>query len=403
MNKTSFILKIFLGVIIFSFIFNGIGFCVVSTKNNNLKIDIMIITPQGEKIKLKSINGTIYLEKVVPGTYIVYAYWQNVLVGVKSIAVNKGNVVENIELAIYDLLLKIMDSYNKHPLYNAEVFIKHPNGSIIKMRITDAIISLSSLPSGLYTITVEWENYGKKVKVAEVTSELVRLKEAGKLIANVFDVVLTLVDGKARPISGATIKLADVPVTTNVYGKAIFTLVPCESNGTPYIISIEKDGIEIAKTTITVSPTRTEFTIIGSVYDLRVQVVGAAGQGLASSTVVVKRAGVEVATLTTDPNGVAVVPQLVASDYDVEVLYKGFSGSASISASDLAAGKAVVISLPPYAEVFGIVLTYWTFLAIVIGLILLVIVLVVLLSEYITWRRRKLGIYLPPPPKKEEK
>jgi len=25
------------------------------------------------------------------------------------------------------------------------------------------------------------------------------------------------------------------------------------------------------------------------------------------------------------------------------------------------------------------------------------------LSEYITWRRRKLGIYLPPPPKKEEK
>ncbi|MFH7835994.1 MAG: hypothetical protein QXL51_05305, partial [Candidatus Aenigmatarchaeota archaeon] len=101
--------------------------------------------------------------------------------------------------------------------------------------------------------------------------------------------------------------------------------------------------------------------------------------------------------------GVAVVPQLVASDYDVEVLYKGFSGSASISASDLAAGKAVVISLPPYAEVFGIVLTYWTFLAIVIGLILLVIVLVVLLSEYITWRRRKLGIYLPPPPKKEEK
>ncbi|MEM2264229.1 MAG: carboxypeptidase regulatory-like domain-containing protein [Nitrososphaerota archaeon] len=403
MYKLSFIIKFFLGIIIFSLIFNGIGLCFTSAKNDSLEIDLLIITPQGEKIKLKSINGTIYLEKVVPGTYVVYAYWQNVLVGVKSIAVNRGNVVENIELAIYDLLLKIMDSYNKHPLYNAEVFIKHPNGSIIKMRTTDAIISLSSLPSGLYTIIIEWENYGKKVKVAEVTSELVRLKEAGKLVANVFDVVLTLVDGKARPISGATIKLAGVPATTDVNGKAIFTLVPCESNGTPYNISIEKDGIEIAKASITVSPTRTEFTIIGGLYDLRVQVVGAAGQGLPMATVVVKRAGVEVATLTTDPNGVAVVPQLVASDYDVEVLYKGFSGSASISASDLAAGKVVTISLPPYAEVFGIVLTYWTFLAIVIGIILLIIVLVVLLSEYITWRRRKLGIYLPPPPKKEEK
>jgi hypothetical protein len=396
-------LRILLGIVIFSFILHETGLCFTFSKDSNLIIDLIIITPQGEKIELKSINGTIYLERVVPGTYVVYAYWQNVLIGVKSIAVNRRNVVENIELAIYDLLLKIMDSYNKRPLYNAEVFIKHPNGSIIKIKATNAILSLSALPSGLYTIMVEWENYGKKVKVAEATSELVRLKETGQIVANVFDVVLTLVDGKARPISGATIKLAGVPATTDIHGKTIFALVPCESNGTSYDVSAEKDGKEIAKTTIIVSPTRTEFTIIGNVYDLRVQVVGAAGQGLPSSTVVVKRAGVPVATLTTDPNGIAVVPQLVASDYEIEVLYKGFSGSASISASDLAAGKAVVISLPPYAEVFGIVLTYWTFLAIVIGIILLVIVLVVLLSEYITWRRRKLGIYLPPPPKKEEK
>jgi hypothetical protein len=396
-------LKILLVIIIFSFIFHEIGLCFTLPKNNNLIIDLIIITPQGEKIKLKSINGTIYLEKVIPGTYIVYAYWQNILVGVKSIAVNRGNVVEKIELAIYDILLKIMDSYNKRPLYNAEVFIKHPNGSIIKMKATNAILSLSALPSGLYTIIVEWENYGKKVKVAEVTSELIRLKENGQIVTNVFDITLTITDAKARSISDAIIKLANISEITDIYGKAIFALVPCESNGTSYDISAKKDGVEIAKTTIIVSPTRTEFTIIGSVYDLRVQVVGAAGQGLPSSTVVVKRAGVPVATLTTDLNGIAVVPQLVASDYDVEVLYKGFSGSASISASDLAAGKAVVISLPPYAEVFGIVLTYWTFLAFVIGLILLVIVLVVLLSEYITWRRRKLGIYLPPPPKKEEK
>jgi|GEM_PF-6639760 len=208
----------------------------------------------------------------------------------------------------------------------------------------------------------EWKSIPKNILIEQVKHTI--------------NVIITLVDGKARPISGATIKLAGVPQTTDIYGKAIFTLVPAEVGGTAYDVSAEKDGKEIAKATIIVSPTRTEFTIIGALYDLRVQVVGAAGQGLPSSTVVVKRAGVPVATLTTDPNGVAVVPQLVASDYEIEVLYKGFSGSASISASDLAAGKVVTISLP-CIEVFGIVLTYWTFLAIVSIMMLTAIIVII--------------------------
>ncbi|MEM2743444.1 MAG: carboxypeptidase-like regulatory domain-containing protein, partial [Candidatus Methanomethylicaceae archaeon] len=351
--------------------------------------------------KLETKDGSLLLQKLVRGTYKITAWWKGKIVATKTIdvsQVNVGTVYAEIPVEVYDLTL-LVTSATGVPLSDAEVEVV----GVGKVKAANGIASFPALPAGVYTVTATWSNYGKTVKVAEATSELARLKEAGKLVANVFDVALTLVDGKARPISGATIKLAGVPQTTDVNGKAIFTLVPAEVGGTVYDVSAEKEGKEIAKASITVSPTRTEFTIIGGLYDLRVQVVGAAGQGLPMATVVVKRAGVEVATLTTDPNGVAVVPQLVASDYDVEVLYKGFSGSASISASDLAAGKVVTISLPPYAEVFGIVLTYWTFLAIVIGLILLIIVLVVLLSEYITWRRRKLGIYLPPPPKKEEK
>jgi len=98
---------------------------------------------------------------------------------------------------------------------------------------------------------------------------------------------------------------------------------------------------------------------------------------LPSSTVGVKRAGVPVATLTTDPNGIAVVPQLIASDYEIEVLYKGFSGSASISASDLAAGKVVVISLPPYVEIFGIAMSLPTFSLIIILPIILIVILII--------------------------
>jgi len=381
-----------------------LSFFYEKSKPIDVTVDIAPLNLAPEDLGLKGLaakDGTLLLQKLVRGTYKVTAYWKGKVVATKTIdvsQVNVGTVYAEIPVEVYDLTLLVTSSAGV-PLSDADVEVV----GIGKVKATNGIASFPALPAGVYTVTVTWTNYGKTVKVAEATSELVRLKETGKLVANVFDVVLTLVDGKARPISGATIKLAGVPATTDVNGKAVFTMVPAEVGGTAYDVSAEKDGKEIAKTTVTVSPTRTEFTILGGLYDLRVQVVGAAGQGLPSSTVVVKRAGVPVATLTTDPNGIAVVPQLIASDYEIEVLYKGFSGSASISASDLAAGKAVVISLPPYAEVFGIVLTYWTFLAIVIGIILLVIVLVVLLSEYITWRRRKLGIYLPPPPKKEEK
>jgi hypothetical protein len=326
-------------------------------------------------------DGTLLLQKLVRGTYKITAYWKGKVVATKTIdvsQVNVGTVYAEIPVEVYDLTLVVTSSTGV-PLSDAEVEV----AGVGKVKATNGIASFPALPAGVYTVTATWTNYGKKVKVAEATSELVRLKETGQIVANVFDVVLTLVDNKARPISGATIKLAGVPATTDVNGKAVFTMVPAEVSGTSYDVSAEKDGVEIAKTTIIVSPTRTEFTIIGNVYDLRVQVVGAAGQGLPSSTVVVKRAGVPVATLTTDPNGIAVVPQLVASDYDVEVLYKGFSGSASISASDLAAGKAVVISLPPYAEVFGIA---WRteiihIILLVTGFILLIVTLVVLESS----------------------
>jgi hypothetical protein len=365
---------------------------------------------------LSAYHGYVY-EKIGPEKakdYPVYSKTFDVS------QVNVGTIYWDIQINAYSLgniylySSPVLVGRTGTPLSGAEVSFRHIETGLGFTATTDSSGAIPmpvafrdyGLPGGVYHIEAKWTNY-KKIPLTVFLGDydLVKLKEVGKIQASVYDIKIKLVDGKARPIQGATVKLdgIEAPMLTDVEGITVFMDVPCEAAGTTYDISAEKEGKEIAKTTIMVSPAKIEFTILGGLYDLRVQVVGAAGQGLPSSTVVVKRAGVPVATLTTDPNGIAVVPQLVASDYDVEVLYKGFSGSASISASDLAAGKAVVISLPPYAEVFGIVLTYWTFLAIVIGIILLVIVLVVLLSEYITWRRRKLGIYLPPPPKKEEK
>ena len=139
---------------------------------------------------------------------------------------------------------------------------------------------------------------------------------------------------------------------------------------------------------------------VGKIYDLGVRVIGEQGQGLPYSTVYVTDAKGTVSTYTTDANGVATIPGLMEGSYEVTAEYKGFRSEAA-SVSVTAPGVVQEFKLPPYAEVFGVILTYWTFLAIIIGIILLVIVLAVLIHEYVTWRRRRLGIYLPTPPAKK--
>ncbi|MCS7118008.1 MAG: hypothetical protein NZ957_04390, partial [Thaumarchaeota archaeon] len=106
-----------------------------------------------------------------------------------------------------------------------------------------------------------------------------------------------------------------------------------------------------------------------------------------------------IATGTADAAGAVTFERLAPRAYDVEALYKGYSGRASVSLDALRRGDVAEIRLPVYVELLGIPMSLATLLALAIGIILLVIVLAVIISEYRWWRGRRLGVYAPPPPK----
>ncbi|MDH5363347.1 MAG: carboxypeptidase-like regulatory domain-containing protein, partial [Aigarchaeota archaeon] len=253
-----------------------------------------------------------------------------------------------------------------------------------------------------YTMNVKWKSpiTGEAlVDVGSFTKDISVFKDEPDLLCKVYDIAIRVSDTKGRPVSEAKIVITNAEATTDATGTAVFTLVPEGS----YSLKVEKAGANLgaSPSSIGVSASEVDFAVtVGKIYDLGARVIGEQGQGLAYSTIYVKDPRGGTATYTTDANGVITIPGLMEGNYDLTAEYKGFrSDSRAVSVN--AQGLVEEFKLPPYAEVFGVILTYWTFLAIVIGIILLIIVLAVLIHEYVTWRRRRLGIYLPAPPAKK--
>jgi len=267
------------------------------------------------------------------------------------------------------------------------------------------VVSLTALPTGTYTVNVKWKapiTGNALVDVGSFTKDISVFKAEPDLLCKVYDIAIRASDTKGRPVSEAVIEITNAKATTDATGTAVFTLVP---EGKGYPLSVKKDTSDLGASpnNIDVSASKVDFAItVGKIFDLGVRVIGEQGQGLPHSTIYVKdpRTGAT-RTYTTDANGVITIPGLMEGNYDLTVEYKGFRSDARMVTVNKE-GLAEEFKLPPYAEVFGVILTYWTFLAIVIGIILLIIVLAVLIHEYVTWRRRRLGIYLPAPPAKKK-
>jgi hypothetical protein len=343
--------------------------------------------------------------KMLPrGTYTVIAKYKGIEVARRTLdlsAVNVGTVTADIPLAMRDVSIQVVDMFGR-PLPDAKVSISPESfagysnvGGIITIR---AIVTTQT-----YEFTVSWASatYGKEASaiIADTPDGLAARKT---IELPVGDVVVSVVDRKGEPIAGATVKFGPVEKTTDADGKAYFEQVPLEAagKGVSYDVSVVREGFTVFSGAQTVSRSKTTITVIGELFSLKVRVVGAAGQGLPFAKVVVKRAGAEIGTFTTDAGGFLEITKLPLSDYTVEAEWKGFRGEATATRDDLMAGRAVEISLPPYMEIAGVPFTFAAFLGLIIGLIILVIVLVIILTEYARWRGRRLGIYPPPPPKK---
>ncbi|MEM4545544.1 MAG: hypothetical protein QW328_02080 [Nitrososphaerota archaeon] len=378
----------------------------------------------GGTVEFKA-KEVIEVKRLNRGTYDEIAKWLGVIVGRKSFdlsAANVGTVAGELQVAVGDISVAVKDITGRvlsdaiAKFEGVEQKLTIPKAILDKYKLAseeDAktlkavgaiFVTKLPIPTNIrYSLDLSWTSpdFGTEAKVSIVdTVDGINAKREITLPVGV--VTVNVVDAQGRPVSGAEVSLGAVKAKTDAAGKAVFESVPLESEGKgiAYQIVVTREGEEVYKATEKFSTAKTSITVIGQLFDLSVLVKGAAGQGLPFATVTLKRAGVVVGHFTTDEGGAVTIPKLVAADYEVEATYKGYTGTVTVSKADLMAGKAAEITLPPYIEIAGMPLTFATFLALIIGIILLVIVIVVIAFEYVRWRGRRVGIFPPPPPKK---
>lgn len=347
---------------------------------------VVVVPPVGERLSFRTSQDRIVLSEVVPGTYTVYTYWQGVQVGAQTVGITQGNAAIDLELAIDDLTLTIYDAAGQTRLENIQVSIDHPNGSRFVETVKDGVLSVPRLPEGTYTLNAAWVSpyTDRSVSIGSVTSSLNSLNQMAELRTAVFRVTTRAVDPKGRAVGSLEVNLGKGTDVTSPSGEAGFDLVPAG----PYPVTFFSNGSQIGEATVEVGPSTTSFTIQVDLYDLTVRVIGAQGQGLPLATVFVRKDGKLVQLLNADANGIATAIQLIPADYEVVADYRGFTGSAQVSSSDLVSQRTITVQLEPYAEVLGITVTFWVFVALIAMVVVLVLLVAVLIVEYSHWRRR---------------
>jgi hypothetical protein len=347
-------------------------------------------------------QGAIFdAKRLARGTYDIVAYWPKeggAEVGRRTVDISRSNVgtVEGtVVLALRDVSFTVVDRQGR-PLSGARVSVSPDlvRTDDIQLR-PDQIFTLLRVPDGrTYDFTIEWTSpYGTTARAA-VRETPAGLQARGSIVVPVDDISVKVVDFDGRPVAGAAIKFAGQDVgSTDSQGVIIVGQVPLDND---YTISVSKEGTEIGSDRVRFTASRTSATIQAGIYDITVLVKGAAGQPIQGATVELIKGGTTIATAATDASGTAVFTKLVGADYEVRAKYDPFSSTARLAKGV----RSTTITLDLYTVLLGVPMTFATFLALIIGLILLVIVVVVIVSEYIRWRGRRLGIYPAAPPKK---
>jgi hypothetical protein len=354
-----------------------------------------------EQFKITGQGAIFDAKRLVRGTYDIVAYWPGkggAEVGRRTVDISRSNVgtVEGtVVLALRDVSFNVVDRQGR-PLSGARVSVS-PNlmrADDIQLR-PDQIFTLLRIPDGrTYDFTVEWTSeFGTTAKAA-VRETPAGLQSRGSIVVPVDDISIKVVDFDGRPVAGAAIKFAGKDVgSTDNQGIIVIGQVPLDND---YTISVSKEGTEIGSDRVRFTASRTSATIQAGIYDITVLVKGAAGQPIQGATVELIKGGTTIATAATDASGTAVFTKLIGADYEVRAKYDPFSSTARLAKGV----RSTTITLDLYTVLLGVPMTFATFLALIIGLILLVIVVVVVVSEYIRWRGRRLGIYPAAPPKK---
>ncbi|MGQ9514935.1 MAG: hypothetical protein ACUVTL_07815 [Thermoproteota archaeon] len=291
----------------------------------------------------------------------------------------------------YDPRLMVLDQSLSRLIAGASLVI-----SGISMNLTtgiDGSVMLNLVPAGSMEIVVAWKSVynPEPVTIARSAITIDRMLDIF-IISTVYDIELQLITPKGNPIMNAEVWLADVLLgKTDANGKVYATQVPSLYTPThrSYPVKAKWLGVDMGIGEINVTHTGTYVFTAKNVATLTVQVIGAHRQGLSAANIEIKTSdGKIVYSGISNEQGIVGV-EVPYGTYSISVNYKGFTNTALATVST-PEGTVQIVSTDVFAEIFGMAMTFATFILWLISALIVVLILVIAIHEYHIYRRKKL-------------
>jgi hypothetical protein len=296
-----------------------------------------------------------------------------------SLDISEERIAQALTILQEVMVTFIVTDRQGRPLVGWRLTIVPDQG--IEVAIQGSVVTLW-LPLGrVYNLTFEWMSpYGTTARYS-VRGSPEELKALGRLVLPVDDILIKVIDLDGRPVALATVNFVGKDVgSTDSQGTITVVRVPLNND---YTIVVTKERVEIGSDRVRFADYLTSATIQASIYDIMVFVKGAAGQPIEGALVELVRGGTTIATAATDASGTAVFSKVVGADYSVRASYKQSSSTVSLAKGS----RNTQITLDIYT-VFGIPMTFATFLILVISVVSVTMFYLILLARSV--RRRVL-------------
>jgi hypothetical protein len=330
--------------------------------------------------------ATIYMSNTV-SYYTVEVWWKGSIVNQLYRLEQQLRFPEGVSVYSYTERMKV---YSPKITFVSDLGTVLPAGIRVEVTWPDGVIRpdatdnagsimLVQAPIGKYTVTASWRG------VTIYSSDLwISSDEPITLKTSVYEVALKFLTKRGTPLAGAQVQV-QLPnavvetVTLDSEGKTPRLLVPVDAvNNKLTIKSVVWQGssITLDRSTELVKASGEMAFYATNVYELKVSVVGSAGQLLDGAAVAVLKDGYVVASATAR-GGVATF-ELLPGDYTIEAAFLGKRGTAKVSMT-----TDYSVSIP--LDVFMVIgnqafsaseIVLWIVLAIVIVIVLAAIIMV---------------------------
>ncbi|MDJ0270900.1 MAG: carboxypeptidase-like regulatory domain-containing protein, partial [Aigarchaeota archaeon] len=291
---------------------------ILNADGEAIKASITISTVDGLKLKTLDTNdeGVLELTGLIPITYEITIFYENVKVGFEQIALN-GDTDLDIITDVFNIRIRVLDADGEKAIPAAAVIVSRDE--ISREGITDeqGIALLKNLPIGKYRLEILY--YDNPVyRQDEITfdsSKQIDIKAKG-----IIDVTFNILDAAGEPLDDGYVEIfsGQARFSENITkGQVRFSSIPSAS----YRLSVKYLGVEVLDQLIPLSIEEDVRNINTNVYYLSVEVRKADDTPLSSKVSFLYR-GKEIRVGETNENGKLVV-RLPKGEYSVQAYFKG--------------------------------------------------------------------------------